>query len=286
MRYRPRMSRKASGKPSPAPLVTELSYPGPRAIASGDLTTVGVPGVVHAPRTGSGLPAVVFGHGLMQPPERYTGLLRHLATWGIVTACPGTQLGPLPSHERLAADLRAVLDTLGAVRFGDGAASVDPAALGLAGHSAGAGAAVLAAAADERVKAVATLALAESRPPAAAAATGCRMPGLHLTGEEDLIAPARGHAEPVAVGWAGPMQLRSVAKASHLGFTEGSHWSQLLLPGASQYQTVRWAKILLTAFFLRQLTGEQRYDPLLCSGLKGAAITDERAARGQLSGAR
>jgi pimeloyl-ACP methyl ester carboxylesterase len=270
------MSRKAAGEPSPMSLFIELSYPGPRPIAGGELSAAGVPGVVHAPRSGAGLPAVVFGHGLMQPPTRYTGLLRHLATWGIATACPGTHLGPLPGHESFAADLRTVLDTLTATPLGD--ASVDPAALGVAGHSAGAGAAVLAATADERIAAVATLAVSESRPSAVQAAAACRMPALHLAGEEDRIAPARGHAEPIAQAWAGPSQLRSIAKAAHLGFTEGSHWSQWLLAGKSQYQPLRTAKVLLTAFFLRHLSGEHRYDELLASDVKGAEVTENRQA--------
>jgi pimeloyl-ACP methyl ester carboxylesterase len=270
------MARKVAQTSPPVSLFTELSYPGPRPIACGDLSAAGVPGVVHAPRSGAGLPAVVFGHGLMQPPARYTGLLRHLATWGIVTACPGTQLGPLPAHEALAADLRTVLETLIATPLGG--ASVDAAALGVAGHSAGAGAAVLAAAADERIRAVATLAVSESRPSAVQAAAACRIPALHLAGEEDRIAPTRGHAEPIAAAWAGPSQLRSLAKAAHLGFTEGSHWSEWLLASKSQYQPLRTAKVLLTAFFLRHLTGEHRYDELLASDVKGAVITDDRQA--------
>jgi dienelactone hydrolase len=276
------MSRKAAQKSPPArawPLVTELSYPGARPIACGDLSALGIPGLVYAPRSGTDLPAVVFGHGLMQPPWRYTGLLRHLATWGIVAACPDTQRGPLPDHQHLAADLSGVLGVLCATTFGNGGATVDPAALGMAGHSAGAGAVVLAAAADDRVKAVATLAVAEARPSAVAAAARCRMPALHLTGEQDQTAPARGHAEPLSRTWAGPLQRRSVAKASHLGFTEGRHWSELVFAGMSQHQPVRLAKVLLTAFFLRHLVGERRYDGLLFSDLEGAAIVDERPAR-------
>ena len=98
------MARKAKA------LLDELSRPGPHRVLRGDLALVGMPGVVCTPASGLGLPAVAFGHGWLQPPHRYHGLLRHLASWGIVAAAPGTHVGPLGSHRLLAADLRTALD--------------------------------------------------------------------------------------------------------------------------------------------------------------------------------
>lgn len=257
---------------SPKRLFAQFSQPGPHPVSRGDLALVGMPGVVFTPRTGSALPAVAFGHGLMQPPARYAGLLRHLASWGIVAACPGTSLSPLPSHRMYAADLRVTLDICTDVRLGDGRISVDPKKLGVAGHSMGAASAVLLAADDPRVRAVGTLALSESMPPAAEFAAKCTVPGLHLTGADDLIAPSVGHAMGVAQAWAGPVQLRTVPKASHLGFTEGRHWSELLLDGKAQHKTMRAAKALLTAFFLKHLTGRSDADALLEGHIKAAKI--------------
>lgn len=257
---------------SPKRLFTELSQPGPHAVARGDLGLVGLPGTLFTPTSGRALPAVAFGHGLLQPPVRYSGLLRHLASWGFVAACPGTQRSPLPSHRMYAADLRVTIDICTQVRLGDGDISVDPAKVGLAGHSMGASSAVLLAAEDTRVRAVATAALAESMPPAAEFAGRCKMPSLHMVGAEDLIAPSSGHAEQVAKQWGGPTQLRTVAKASHLGFTEGRHWSELVLDGKSEPKTVRTVKALLTAFFLKHLTDSSDYDALLDADLKQAPI--------------
>src|SRR5699024_7318571 len=79
----------------PKHLFEELSHPGPHEVRRGDLALVGLPGVVFTPRQGLNLPAVVFGHGWMQPPGRYQDLLRHLASWGIVAAAPATHGGPL-----------------------------------------------------------------------------------------------------------------------------------------------------------------------------------------------
>lgn len=256
----------------PKHLIEELSHRGPHRVLRGDLALVGLPGVVYTPTSGLGLPAVAFGHGWLQPPARYRGLLRHLASWGFVVAAPGTQLGPLASHRLFAADLRTALDVCVGVRLGDGDISVDPAKLGLAGHSVGGGCAVLAAADDSRVRAVATLAATQTRPFSTDAASRCAMPSLHLAAGHDLVAPTPGNAGAIAANWAGPAALRTVTKASHLGFTEGRHWSNLLLPGKAESTTQRVARIMLTAFFLVHLAGETRFQAVLDADLKGTEL--------------
>ncbi|MFY9808575.1 MAG: dienelactone hydrolase family protein [Pseudonocardiaceae bacterium] len=243
--------------------VEALSRPGPHAVARGDLAAAGLSGVVFTPRAGLGLPAIAFGHGWLQPTTRYEELLRHLATWGVVAAAPGTQGGPLASHRQFATDLRTTLDVCAGVRLGDGVISVDPDMLGLVGHGMGGGCAVIAAAEDHRCRAVVTLALAQTLPSAVAAAPGCAMPGLHVAGDSDQVAPAVGHAEPVVRAWAGPVQLRMVPKAGHLGFTEGPHWTDMLIGGGSEAATRRISRALVTAFLLRHLVGISDYDVLL-----------------------
>ncbi|SHE42020.1 dienelactone hydrolase family protein [Streptoalloteichus hindustanus] len=260
----------------------ELSRPGPHEVLHGDLGLVGLPGLVLTPRSGLGLPAVAFGHGWMQPAQRYRELMRHLASWGIVVAAPATQRGPLASHRLFAADLSTALDVCAGVRLGEGAISVDPERLGLAGHSFGGGCAVLAAAEDERVRAVVTLAPSESLPSAADAARRCRMPALHLAAGRDRLAPPVAHAEPIARAWAGPVSLRTVDKATHLGFTEGRHVSDLLLDGAPERGSRRLARALMTAFFLRTLADRRGYDALLTENVRGCSID---LSRGALTGA-
>ncbi len=261
------MARKAKH------VLDELSRPGPHQVLRGDLALVGMPGVVFTPESGLGLPAVAFGHGWLQPPLRYRGLFRHLASWGVVVAAPGTHTGPLGSHRLLAADLRTALDVCSGVRLGDGKISVDPDKLGLAGHSTGGGSAVLAAAEDTRVRAVATLAASQTRPFATDAARRCGMPGLHLAAGRDLVAPAAHNAELIAKAWGGPVQVRTLGKASHLGFTEGKHWSGLLVHGKAEHPTQRLSRALLTAFFLVHLAGRAEYLPLVEEDVKGAEIT-------------
>lgn len=250
----------------------ELSRPGPHQVLRGDLALVGLPGTIFSPRRGLGLPAVAFGRGWLQPESRYHELLRHLASWGLVAACPGTQRGLLPSHRQYAADLRTALDVCSGVRLGDGEISVDPDKLGLAGHSMGGGCAVLAAADHDRCRAVITLALTETVPSALAAARRCDAPALHLAAGKDRIAPPVGHAEPVAAAWAGTVQLRTLPKASHLGFTHGRHWSDLLLDGSPESATRRISRALMTAFLLHHLAGSSQHDALLDGDLPGVTL--------------
>ena len=125
--------------------VAQLSRPGPHRVLRGDLGIMGIPGIVFAPEEGLGLPAVAFGHDWLQPAERYADLLRHLASWGFVTAAPANHRGGLPSHAGFAADLRTTLEVCAGVRLGDGRISVDARRTALAGHGIGGGAALLAA---------------------------------------------------------------------------------------------------------------------------------------------
>jgi dienelactone hydrolase len=255
----------------------ELSQRGPHDVMHGDLALVGLPGVVCTPRTGLGLPAVAFGHGWLQPPRRYVGLLRHLASWGIVAAAPATHGGAFASHRLLASDLRTALDICVGVRLGEGGISVDEKKLGLAGHAMGGGCAVLAAADDARVRSVATLAMTETMPSAIETARRVTRPGLHLVGDRDLLAPSVSNAEPIVRAWGGPVQLRTVRKASHLGFTEGRHWTELVLHGKPEYRTQRLSRALITAFFLRTLAADKRGDALLESDVSGCAIDEEHS---------
>ncbi|WP_016700292.1 dienelactone hydrolase family protein [Actinoalloteichus spitiensis] len=260
-------------------LIAELSQPGPHGVLRGDLALVGLPGTVITPRQGLGLPAVAFGHGWMQPIRRYRDLLRHLASWGFVVAAPATHQGLLPSHRLFASDLHTALEVCAKVRLGSGEISVDPERLGVVGHSFGAGAAVLAAANWPEIRAVVTLAVTETRPSAINAARDCGAPALHLAAEEDRIAPPVAMAEPVSHGWKGPVQLRTVRRANHLTFAEGRHWTDLLMDGRPRRQHADLVKALTTAFLLRVLTDDRRYDTLLETEVKGATLDYSRGRR-------
>lgn len=256
--------------------IAALGGAGPHPVLRGDLGLVGLPGVLYTPAAGLGLPAVAFGHDWMQTPQRYLPLLRHLASWGIVAAAPGTFRGPVPSHARFSADLRTTLEVCANVRLGEGKISVDPTRLALAGHGMGGGCAVLAAAdresLGEPVAAVATLALSETYPSAIAAAERVHAPALHLTAGKDQVSPLPGNAEPVAADWAGPVVLRNLPKANHLGFLSGRNWFDTLLAGKPHAGTARLSRALLTAFLLRTFTADAKLNEVAYGDLKRTEI--------------
>lgn len=250
----------------------ELSRPGPLPVLRGDLGMSGLPGVIYAPAEGLGLPAVAFGHDWLQPPSRYADLLRHLASWGFVTAAPSSQRGPLPSQARLAADLRTALDVCVGVRLGDGRISVDGRRTAFAGHGIGGGAALGAAAGHERVAAVVTLAVAQTHRSVLEAAHRVTVPVLHLAAGKDAVTPAAGHAEQLALAAGGPVTLRTLPKATHTGFLDGKHWSDVLLAGDPDRKTRRLTRALVTAFLLRHLCDEDRVTPLVDGKVPGTVL--------------
>jgi hypothetical protein len=62
-----------------------------------------------------------------------------------------------------------------------------------------------------------------------------------------------------------------VSKASHLGFTAGPHWTDLLMGSSPEFRTRQLSRALTTAFLLRhlngQLTDRADYDALLTQPL-------------------
>ena len=98
---------------------------------------------------------------------------------------------------------------------------IDPEALGLSGHSMGGGAPLLAAARDPAIRAVATLAAAESDPSAIDAASRVVAPVLFVAAADDAITPLTEHQRPMFEAKAtGPAQLRTIVGASHCGFLD------------------------------------------------------------------
>src|ERR1700757_942720 len=127
-------------------LFSALTRRGPHRVLRGDLAFAGMPGVVYTPDSGFNLPGVAFGHDWLTGVARYSGLLEHLASWGIVAAAPDTEKGVAPSVLNLAFDIGTTLDIIAGVRLGDGKIGVQPSQLGIVGHGFGASTAVFAAA--------------------------------------------------------------------------------------------------------------------------------------------
>lgn len=253
------------------PTLEYLTRPGPHRIASGDLAAVGLPGSVFAPVSGRDLPVIAFGHGWLQPVHRYAGTLRYLASWGFIVVAPATERGPVPSYSGLGTDLSRSLRAVVEGSLGGGVVTGSASKLGVLGHSLGGGAAVLAAAIDTGIKAVATVTASASRS-ALRVAGDVTVPGLHLVGVADRMGENAG-AE-LARSWGGPVQLREVKGAQHLGLAEGRHWTTALSGNGAEKRIQQATRTLATAFFLRHLAGQDQLADELEDKVAGTAIVD------------
>ena len=122
--------------------------------------------------------------------------------------------------------------------------------------------------------AVVTIAVAQTRPSALDAARAVTVPTLHLAAGKDTVAPAAGHAEPIAAAAGGPVWLRTLTKANHTGFLEGVHWSDFVLSGSPDAKTRRVTRALVTAFLMHHLLDEDRVDVLVERQGLGHDLTD------------
>ncbi len=260
-------------------LLSALTSRGPHRVLRGNLAIAGQPGVVYTPESGRNLPAVAFGHGWLTSAGHYRGLLEHLASWGIVAAAPDTERGPIPSHLGLATDLLTTLDICTGVRLGDGAISVDPERLALAGHDMGAGAAVIAAG-QRPVATVASLFPAPTAPAAEGLAPGLDMPALILAGATDL-GSIRSNAIPMATTWSGPALLRALDKASHNGIIEGRRLLTAVGAGKHELRTARLTRALLAGYLLATLNDDKTYRPFADpqATIPHTAVVDPTAPR-------
>ena len=167
-------------------------------------------------------PAIVFGHGFLAPPALYLATATHLASWGFVVITPASALALFPDHDAYAADYSFAADWLEDIgpNLGAGwAGMVDPLALAASGHSMGGGAAVLAAAADTRFRALGLLAPAETFPTSAIErAAALQAATLSVAGSEATITPLPRHAAPMFRAITAPRQLALIVGGSHCGF--------------------------------------------------------------------
>lgn len=238
--------------------LANLSKRGPHRVLVGDLGYAGLKGKIYTPAEGNRLPAVAFGHDWMKPVAKYHGTLRHLASWGIVVAAPDTETGFNPDHRGLAADLETALQIAAGVKLGNGNVTVGPGRLGMIGHGMGGGAAVLAAANNSKVQAVATAYPAATAPPAEIAARSVNAPGLVIgSGQAGLV--EAGNPAKLAYNWAGPVAYREIENGNQQGFPEDTLFKLFVGLGRPQTAAQDSVRGLLAGFLLHQLAGEKEY---------------------------
>lgn len=209
-------------------------------------------------------PAVSFGHGFFQHPDRYQPTLEDLAGHGYIVVAPESELGLFPNHAQFAQDLSDALTWL--ENENSNAASpfyqsVDTAHFGLSGHSMGGGASILAAAADNRVKAVLNMAAAETNPSAKAAMADVHVPISLLSGSDDAIVPYETNGQEMYNNGHAPRLLPLLIGGYHCGFQDNP-FPLFCDSGSMDAQTqLALTRQNLVAFFGLYLKGDQSYWP-------------------------
>jgi dienelactone hydrolase len=238
--------------------LAQLSKRGPHRVLVGDLSYAGLPGRVYAPAEGNSVPAIAFGHDWLKSVKNYHATLRHLASWGIVVTAPDTETGFLPDHRGFAADLESALQIASGVKLGLGKVTVSPGKLGVAGHGMGAGAAILTAANNPRIRAVGALYPAATAPSSIEAAGAVKAPGLVIApGRVDLF--GAGDPAKVAFHWGGDVAYREIKGGNQAGFSEDTLRRIVIGQGIPQFSAQETARGLLTGFLLHQLDHERKY---------------------------
>lgn len=254
------------------PTFEYFTYKGPHRVAVGDLAPAGLPGLVFTPSSGRRLPIVALGHGWLQSADKYAETMRYLASWGIIVVAPNTHRSLFSSHQGLALDLSRALRMVAYGELGGGRVRGDLRRLGVLGHSTGGGAAVLAAAKDDQIRAVVTVTAAETKPSAIQAAGRVEAPGLHLIGSKDDWAESDG--AQIARSWGGPVQLRRVRGSAHLGLAEGQSFVNGILGADSDKKVQHATRILASAFFIRHLTDAPQLADQMESKVAGTKLLD------------
>jgi dienelactone hydrolase len=208
---------------------------------------------------GAPYPALAFGHGYLVYPSRYQSTLEHLATWGYFVIATESGMEIISDDQAYADDLSISLTYLedqsraaGSWLFGQ----VNLQRMGMSGHSMGAGASLLAAAEDGRVKAVANLAAAETNPSSIDLMAELYIPVSLISGSEDSFTPLETNSQLFYDAGGSPRHLPVIQGGSHCGFMDqyiiGCDTGTL--DRASQ---LRLSRHLLVSFFNLYLKGEQ-----------------------------
>jgi hypothetical protein len=92
---------------------------------------------------------------------------------------------------------------------------------------------------------------------------------------------ADGDGASIAESWAGPAQLRTVKGASHLGLSEGSHWTTTVSRSGDEKRIQQVVRLLATAFLLRHLTDQDQLAEELEGKVKNTTLEDLTALRDQ-----
>ncbi|MCC7384464.1 MAG: hypothetical protein IT384_21635 [Deltaproteobacteria bacterium] len=276
--------------------VLDPEQPGPYTPVS-RTESFSVPATLHFVtldcRLGDGAPRgplVVIAPGYQIAPAQYLTYAEHLASFGYVACTAAYSVGLVTSHVDAAADLTGAVDellALGADSTSPFFDRIDSSRIALVGHSLGGKLAVLAAAADARVKAIVGLDPVDAAPfctqarcPDATDLLPLAIP-IAVLGETldatpvigtQACAPADGSYATFYDAASSPALEVTVTGAGHMSFigsraTCGLTCSACQTPTADQDQVLTLARSYLVSFLERHLRGNTAYQTYLTGAL-------------------
>jgi hypothetical protein len=137
---------------------------------------------------------------------------------------------------------------------------VDTAHFGMTGHSMGGGSSILAAAADSRVRALITLAAAETTPSAIAQMPKISAPVRLITGDQDDIVDWQTNTQAMYTAGRPPRQLLLIQGGCHCGFLDSNipFCDSGSLPRAEQLEIARREMVTFFDLYLKSDSGPWR----------------------------
>jgi len=232
-------------------------------------------------------PVIVFGHGFSLSVSLYDSLLRHLATHGFIAAGVATEEGLFTGNlPRYLKDCQAAVIGLRSAGanpgspFFQGIASDERA--GIAGHSFGGAAAIVAASQrPDLFSALVTLAATATSPQGVnilAAVSELAVPACHIGASLDSIVPVSANLDPIYAATPTTKRLLEIKDGNHGFFHEsfGLDWlteSPAPIGVAEQQRIVRRYQL---AFFRHFVAGSPEY---LNDWMGPSAVTDPALSR-------
>ncbi len=204
-------------------------------------------------------PVVVLGHGFLQSRERHRNQGLHLASRGYIVLIP--DFNAASDHGRNADELRKCIDWIEARHADAGSifcGAVATGRIGATGHSAGGLSAIVAAARDRRIRALAPMDPVDSGGIGAAALAGVAVP-LAITHSEPSACNAGGSAEQLYAAAGAPNRRVKVIGANHSDPQDPAGALSILTCGRPNPARQALYRRYVTGWFEYHLRDDARY---------------------------
>ncbi|HMP76234.1 MAG TPA: CocE/NonD family hydrolase [Kiritimatiellia bacterium] len=244
-------------------------------------TDVYYPGAANQPVNPAAgpCPVIVLGHGFAQSKARHVNQGRQLATRGFIVMIP--EFNGFSDHARNGEDMRRCIDWITAQHANPSSlffGAVDTNAIGVTGHSAGGLSAILAAAADARIKAVSVMDPVDSGGQGVAALPSVTVP-IAMTWSESSSCNAFGSAPTLYAAAQGIRRGIKIVGANHSDPQDPVGVLSAITCGAANAARQALYRRYMAGWFEYFLRGDETYAPWVFRYTDGPLEQDRLAGR-------